>query len=457
MAVRVRTPNRGLAALMAEAQWGNGQLARSVNRAGLESGLTLGYDESAVSHWLRGTVPRRQVRPVVLEALSRRLGRPVSSQEAGFGRATGGAAGGAAGGATGGGAEPNPLSGAIDLGRADMDPSRRSVLAAGMYSAALLAPEYGELSARLEASHAGRTTHVGAGEVETVRTMTERIADILDELGGAHARPMAAAFLVNTVGPYLKASASGPVKADMLAAASDLVYLTGWMAMYEKAHGLGQQYYVQALKLAAAAQDYVTYCRTLRGMALQAANLGYGGKALQLADSAAEAAPASGPRLQAFLAGQQAHGAAMVKDRSQAFNRLRETEAALSRADSRRDAVGGYDESAYQFHTAHVLYELGDLPGSIKALRQSNRVRPDQERQGRVHANGLLAQRQLELGHVEAACASWHVFLDDYAFVSSARGDDHFQTMRTSIRPYRQTRAVRELDERARSVAGLKA
>ena len=446
MAVRTRTPNCGLAALMAEAHWGNGQLARAVNRAGVESGLALSYDESAVSHWLGGTVPRRQVRPVVLEALSRRLGRPVTSQEAGFGGA-------------GAAADPeaDAVSGTMDLGRADMDPSRRSVLAAGMYSAALMAPDYGELSGRLEASRTGRTTHIGAAEVATVRTMTERIADILDELGGAHARPMAAAFLVNTVGPYLKASASGPVKADMLAAASDLVYLTGWMAMYEKAHGLGQQYYVQALKLAAAAQDYVTYCRTLRGMALQAANLGYGGKALQLADSAAEAAPASGPRLQAFLAGQQAHGAAMVKDRSQAFNRLRETEAALSRADSRRDAVGGYDESAYQFHTAHVLYELGDLPGSIKALRQSNRVRPDQERQGRVHANGLLAQRQLELGHVEAACASWHVFLDDYAFVSSARGDDHFQTMRTSIRPYRQTRAVRELDERARSVAGLKA
>jgi len=446
MAVRTRTPNCGLAALMAEAHWGNGQLARAVNRAGVESGLALSYDESAVSHWLGGTVPRRQVRPVVLEALSRRLGRPVTSQEAGFG-----------GTAATADPEADAVSGTMDLGRADMDPSRRSVLAAGMYSAALMAPDYGELSGRLEASRAGRTTHIGAAEVATVRTMTERIADILDELGGAHARPMAAAFLVNTVGPYLKASASGPVKADMLAAASDLVYLTGWMAMYEKAHGLGQQYYVQALKLAAAAQDYVTYCRTLRGMALQAANLGYGSKALQLADSAAEAAPASGPRLQAFLAGQQAHGAAMVKDRSQAFNRLRETEAALSRADSRRDAVGGYDESAYQFHTAHVLYELGDLPGSIKALRQSNRVRPDQERQGRVHANGLLAQRQLELGHVEAACASWQVFLDDYAFVSSARGDDHFQTMRTSIRPYRQTRAVRELDERARAVAGLKA
>jgi hypothetical protein len=430
---------------MSEAGWGNGQLARAVNRAGLESGLDLNYDESAVSHWLTGTMPRRPARPVIVEALSRKLGRPVTSYEAGFGSRADALP------------EADAVAGVMDLGQADMDPSRRSVLAAGMYSAALMVPDYSELSGRLEASRTGRTTHIGAGEVTTVRTMTDRIADILDELGGAHARPMAAAFLVNTVGPYLKASATEQVKADMLAAASDLVYLTGWMAMYEKAHGLGQQYYVQALKLAAAAKDHVTYCRTLRGMALQASNLGYGSKALQLADSAAEAAPAAGPRLQAFLAGQQAHGAAMVKDRHQAFSRLHETETALSKADSRRDAVGGYDESAFQFHTAHVLYELGDLPGSIKALQQSNRVRPAQERQGRVHANGLLAQRQLELGHVEAACATWQTFLDDYAFVSSVRGDDHFQTMRTSLRPYRQNRAVRDLNERARTVAQQKA
>lgn len=429
---------------MAEAGWGNGQLVRAVNRAGLESGLDLTYDESAVSHWLTGTMPRPAARPVILEALSRKLGRPVTSYEAGFGNRTSTLP------------ATDAASGVMDLGQADMDPSRRSVLAAGMYSAALMVPDYSDLSGRLESSRTGRTTHIGAGEVNTVRTMTDRIADILDELGGAHARPMAAAFLVNTVGPYLKASAGEQVKSDMLAAASDLVYLTGWMAMYEKAHGLGQQYYVQALNLAAAAKDHVTYCRTLRGMALQASNLGYGTKALELADSAAEAAPAAGPRLQAFLAGQQAHGAAMVKDRRQAFIRLRETETALSKADSRRDAVGVYDESAYQFHTAHVLYELGDLPNSIKALQQSNRVRPTQERQGRVHANGLLAQRQLELGHVEAACATWQTFLDDYAFVSSARGDDHFQTMRTRLRSYRHNRAVRELDERARTVARQK-
>jgi hypothetical protein len=283
--------------------------------------------------------------------------------------------------------------------------------------------------------------------------MTERIADILDELGGGHARPMAAAFLVNTVTPYLQADSSEAVRKNMLAAASDLVYLTGWMAMYEKAHGLGQRYYMQALELAAAAEDHVTYCRTLRGMALQAANLKHARRALELADSAAEAAPKAGPRLTAFLTGQQAQGAALVGDKRQAFSRLVETESALSKADSRRDSIGGYDQAAYYFHVSSVLYAIGDLSGSIKAMKDSNRLRPPLEKQGRAHANGLLAQRQLEFGHLEASCATWGKFLDDYANLSSARADEHFDILRQGIRPYVKNPRAREIYDRAGELA----
>ncbi|MHA6762378.1 hypothetical protein [Streptacidiphilus sp. PAMC 29251] len=69
-------------------------------------------------------------------------------------------------------------------------------------------------------------------------------------------------------------------------------------------------------------------------------------------------------------------------------------------------------------------------------------------------AHGLVQQYYVQaIKLVEAACGTWQTFLDDYAFVSSVRGDDHFQTMRTSLRPYRQNRAVRDLDERVRTVA----
>ncbi|MDT0307416.1 hypothetical protein RM780_10620 [Streptomyces sp. DSM 44917] len=444
---RPRTPNASLGALLEQARWSRTQLALAVNRVGAEAGLELRYDQSAVSHWVGGTMPRAHVRPLVCEALSRRLNRPVTLREAGF----------AGPGCPGEGVDlAEEL---IDIGRQDMDPSRRGMVQAGMYSAALAVPVFAELAGRSAAVAAGRTARIGTGEVTGVRTMTERIAAICDELGGGNARPMAAAFLVNTVGPYLRASAADDVRKKMLSAAADLVYLTGWMAMYEREHGVGQRYYVKALELAAAAEDHVTFCRTLRGMSLQATSLGHGTLAQDLADSAAEAADASSPRLRAFLAGQQAGATAMAGDRRRAFVRLREAERALSRAESDAappSAVGGYDRCAYQFHLSSVLYETGDLPGSIDALQQSIRVQPPGERQSRMHAHAVLAGRQFELGHLDAACASWQHFLDDYQYVSTARGDGHLRTMRRRLAAWTRSAPVRELLGRARQVADLK-
>lgn len=446
MAQHSRTANTGLPVLLEQARWSRQQFASIINRLGAEAGIGLKYGQPAVSQWIAGHQPRAQVRGLIIEAFERKLGRPVTYAEAGLT-------------APSDREEADAVRDLVDLGRADMDPSRRRVIAAGVFSAALAIPLFPEL-ARADSPDPVRpgkaTTRVGQGQVDAVRSMTDRIADILDELGAGHARPMAAAFLVNTVGPWLKAEASAPVRRSMLAAASDLVYLTGWMAMYERQHRLGQDYYVSALKLAGEAEDHVTYCRTLRGMSLQASNLGYGRRALELADSAAEAAPAAGPRLVAFLRGQQAHGAAMVGDKRQAFTRLREAEDALGQADDRRESIGGYDRTAYLFHVAHVLNETKDVPGSVRTLKESIRVQPAHERQGRLHAYGLLAQRQLTIGHVEAACESWGRFLDEYEGLSSARGDEHFEVMTLRLKPHTTVRAVRELSNRARTVGELK-
>ncbi|WP_331717365.1 hypothetical protein [Streptomyces malaysiensis] len=166
-----------------------------MNAAGRELGLRLHYDKTSVSHWLAGSVPKPEARPAVTEALSRLLGRPVTCGEIGWPTGAGPAA------------DRDVVTGVIDLSRADMDPSRRGVLKTGMYAAALAVPRFEDLAdpaERADAVAAGRTVHIGRSDVETVRTMTDKVADILDQVGAGHARPMAAAFLVNTAGPYLQ-------------------------------------------------------------------------------------------------------------------------------------------------------------------------------------------------------------------------------------------------------------
>ncbi|MCE7080772.1 hypothetical protein [Streptomyces sp. ST2-7A] len=80
-----RMPNERLRCLLDEADWTQEALARSVNAIGSEIGCPLRYDRTAVAHWLAGTLPREPVPELAAEALSRRIGRPVTPEAAGFG------------------------------------------------------------------------------------------------------------------------------------------------------------------------------------------------------------------------------------------------------------------------------------------------------------------------------------------------------------------------------------
>ncbi|MCZ2523753.1 tetratricopeptide repeat protein [Streptomyces sp. NPDC059506] len=441
--VAVHGGNDRLASLVEETGWTYAQFARAVNRAGTEAGLALKYDESSVWHWLNGTVPRARVLPVVLEVLSRRLNRPVYPAAAGFRRTPAGSS-----------TAVDTVDGLAELGAADMDPSRRSVLgAAGLYSVALAVPGYPDAAERFDALRRNPRARIGQGEVDTVVAVTERISAIDDMFGGRHARPMAAAFLVNTIAPYLRADASEKVRRAMLSAAADHCYLTGYMAMDERADGLAQQYYLKALELAGGAEDHLAYCTTLRGMSVQAVDLGHGPHALRLADAASAASPEAGPRMRSFLAGQQAHAAAVTGDRSLALAKLAEAERAMEKAEARAKAFGSYDPSSLSYHTAQVRYALGDKKAAIAALEDSDRQRESAYRRGRVRHLGMLAERKLETGLLEEACSDWNRALDDYPHVQSGRCDDRFRAMLAAIRPHLKNRHARALYERARTTA----
>ena len=224
------------------------------------------------------------------------------------------------------------------------------------------------------------------------------------------------------------------------------------MAVDEGLHGLAQRYYLKALELAGAADDHLTYCTTLRGMSLQAVDLGHNAYALRLANAAAAASPGAGPRMRAFLAGQQAHSYAATGDRHNALMFIREAEAARDKAESRAAAFGSYDTSSLAYHVAQVQYGLGDRVGSVRNLKLSSKLRHSVYRRTRIRYDALLAERQLELGHLEAACATWSRVLDDYPLVQSGQADERIRSMKSLIRPYIRNRYAKELYERAQSL-----
>ncbi|MES9591553.1 MULTISPECIES: tetratricopeptide repeat protein [unclassified Streptomyces] len=435
-----KKPNSGLERLFRETGWTLRQCAQAINRVGTERGTPRQYRAPSVHQWLSGGVPREDARPLILEALARRLRRPVTYAEAGFPVPESGSEA----------APPGAVDAIIDLGRLDMDPSRRSVLGVALFSVALTVPQWPDVVGRMEAAQSGTRSRIGMSDVRTVSAMTEQLSSMDDQFGGRTARPLAAAFLVNTVAPFLRTDGPEDVRRAMMSAASDLCYLTGYMAVDEGLHGLAQRYYVKALELAGASEDHLTYCTTLRGMSVQAVDLGQGPVAMRLADAAAASSPQAGPRMRAFLVGQQAHAAAQIGDRRSALMYLQEAEVAMDKAESRGKAFGSYAPASLSYHTSQVRYEMGDVQGAVAAMQESDRLRQGIYRRTRVKERAILAERQLAVGHLEAACRTWGHALDDYPLVDSGRIDKRMTDMFHLIRPHIRNHDAQALYERAR-------
>ncbi|MFK4206452.1 tetratricopeptide repeat protein [Streptomyces sp. NPDC030920] len=435
-----KKPNSGLERLFRETGWTLRQCAQAINRVGTERGTPRQYRAPSVHQWLSGGVPREDARPLILEALARRLRRPVTYAEAGFPVPE----------AASEAAPPGAVDAIIDLGRLDMDPSRRSVLGVALFSVALTVPQWPDVVGRMEAAQSGTRSRIGMSDVRTVSAMTEQLSSMDDQFGGRTARPLAAAFLVNTVAPFLRTDGPEDVRRAMMSAASDLCYLTGYMAVDEGLHGLAQRYYVKALELAGASEDHLTYCTTLRGMSVQAVDLGQGPVAMRLADAAAASSPQAGPRMRAFLVGQQAHAAAQIGDRRSALMYLQEAEVAMDKAESRGKAFGSYAPASLSYHTSQVRYEMGDVQGAVAAMQESDRLRQSIYRRTRVKERAILAERQLAVGHLEAACRTWGLALDDYPLVDSGRIDKRMTDMFHLIRPHIRNHDAQALYERAR-------
>ncbi|MFJ2959046.1 tetratricopeptide repeat protein [Streptomyces sp. NPDC087270] len=440
-----RQPNEDLKRLYTATGWTLRRFAQEVNRIATERGTPTRYQPPSVHQWIDGHLPKAEIRPLILEALARRLQRPVTHAEAGFPAPIHDKA------------DASTVEGLLDLGRQDMDPSRRSIIGAGakLFSAALAIPGWQDVVGRMEAVQAGRTQRIGMPEVESVVAMTDRLSDLDGQFGGRYARPMAAAFLVNIVAPYMKADAPSEVRKEMMSAASFLCYLAGWMAVDEGSHGTAQRYYVKGLEFAGASDDHLTYCHILRGMSVQSVDLGHGPTAVNWANAASEASPTVGPRMTAFMAGQQAHSYAVAGERSNALRSIGETEAALNKAESQTGTFGGYNASTLAYHTAQVRHALGDVSGSVESLELYFRLRSSksESRRGDLRFGAMLAERQLGIGHLDAACATWMKVMDDYPSMNSDKVDKRVKEMFRLIRPHLKNPAARDLYERARLAA----
>lgn len=454
-----RDSNTRLAAVIARAGLSHSQVARAFVRVALEAGAQefAGVGRSHVSHWVGGSRPSGRAPSMLCEALSRCLGRLVTLDEIGL----------AIEAAPSLGApdwHADTLTVLADLGRVDMDVERRRLLGAAAYSVAALAlPNeqwWTQMASRGRARSTVEAHRVGRADIEAVRDMTSMFSQIDQRRGGGHARTTVVRYLTADVAGYLRGRfPDDQVRREMFTAASELAYLSGWMAFDNAEHATAQQFFTIAMKLAAEADDPPMAGHVLRAMAHQAVDLGHPRQALDLAAASMQGQryALATPRERALFGVVHARALAATDQKRAAAAALVHAEddlAAAKPGDEEPNRVFFFGEASLAHQTACTLRDTGDLPGAERQFRRSVRTRKAATFT-RTHAVtlGYLGAVQARQGSIEEACATWSRALDAMDGVRSGRTRQVAVDMRSVLSPFRQRgiRAVAELDARAAS------
>ncbi|MEU9331624.1 hypothetical protein AB0D49_00480 [Streptomyces sp. NPDC048290] len=241
-----RTPNVQLSALVAESGLTYEALAKAVRAVAAECGADLRTNKSNVEHWLGGSVPRGDTVRYLALALSRRLGRLLTTADLGLPSPA------EAGDDTIGlSLRGDPLDALLPMWRYELD--RRRFLTSSAYSvaaAALPLSHVQDITARTAAARAGYT--VGMAEVAAVRDMIRAFSEMDERHGGQHGRSALVTYLRDDVAPLCRARfRTDEARRQMLSAAGRGVHLLGWKSYDAGQQGLAQRYYLQSYALAA--------------------------------------------------------------------------------------------------------------------------------------------------------------------------------------------------------------
>ncbi|MFD6340231.1 hypothetical protein [Streptomyces sp. NPDC060131] len=439
-------PNARLARLLEEAGWNATQLAHAVSAVAFEHGHDLTVYRSTATRWLTGAHPRPPASAYILEALARRLGRPLAAADAGLTRAPARIPDWSW--------EENPVHHLAKLTHSQLDPSRGRFLGADVYSLTVLAvPGWEDLLARTTARRAGVMAgrRVGHTEVEAMKSMTAFFATSSGTFGGGHARTALTAYLADDVTPWLLAPAGEQVHRQLLTQAAQLTILLGNMCADDGNNALGQHYHRTAAHLAAEAEDPHTYTIAIRALASHALELGHQQPSLALTEQAAATATRhSSPLTQSFTQTQLALAHARAHDRPRALFALHNAEVLHSHADQNpSDPFDSYPIAALHYQRARTLTALGERQEADRAFHASLRARAPQARRARALTTALLAESQLLQGNLEESLTTWKRFLTDYPGLRSTRATASLTTMCQALRPYSSHPDVALLTEEA--------
>ncbi|KUO13213.1 regulator [Streptomyces sp. DSM 15324] len=484
-----RTPNRQLAALIAEAGFSNAGLARRVDQLGLEHGLDLRYDKTSVTRWLRGQQPRGTTPALIAEVFTRRLGRRLTAQDLGLDACAPVYAGLEFAGTpeeaieivgglwrkdSGSHAELRKIAftpaGLVVpsrdwlIGRADEKVARGAETVprvpvqsrpavpratAGKPGGPLLpaVPQIAVPRQRGQGAERGPGQRVTGGDISALRSVGELFRTLDDMYGGGHARQALVRYLEHECEPMLRGTYGEQTGRRLFGAAADLTRLAGWTSFDIAAHGLAQRYFVQSLRLAQAAGDRAYGSYVLVTMSRQAVYLGHGREAVQLARVAQQGIGGGAPPVvQALLHAVEARGHGVLGE-------VRAGTAALVRAERALEAARPgdevphwarcFDEGQLADEFGHCHRDLQQFRAAAQHAERSLQLRPAAYARSRLFSRVVLATARLGLGELDQACHLAAEAAVQAAEMRSVRALEYIRDFERRLEPYRDAAPAR--------------
>ncbi|MQY11127.1 sporulation protein [Streptomyces sp. RB5] len=481
-----RTPNRQLAALIAEAGFSNAGLARRVDQLGLEHGLDLRYDKTSVTRWLRGQQPRGTTPALIAEVFTRRLGRRLSAQDLGLDACAPVYAGleFAASPAeavdivaglwrkdTGSQAELRKIAftpaGLVVpsrdwlIGRPDERVARGEAVPqdgqARVPAQLRPVPPAPRRAPELASVDRVPGQRVSQGDIAALRSVGELFRALDHAYGGGHARQALVRYLEHETEPMLRGSYNETTGRRLFAAVADLTRLAGWTSYDIAAHGLAQRYFVQALRLAQASGDRAYGAYVLVTMSRQAVYLGHGREAVQLARVAQQGVGGGvPPAVQAMLHAAEARGHGVLGEVRACTASLARAERALETARPGDDVphwARYFDEAQLADEFGHCHRDMQQYRMSAQHAERSLQLRAPAFARSRLFCRVVLASARLGLGELDVACKLGAEAAQAAAEMRSARATEYVRDFERRLEPYRDAAPVRAYRDRAAALS----
>lgn len=365
-----KQPNTLLAGVMNEAGATNKGLARRVrllSEAG--GGEPVRCDHVSVKRWLEGTRPQPRTCLLIAHVLGELLGRKINLQEIGYADPGPADDGGSQADdvVTHGTEYPERTDTAVRLldTLADRDLADAPSVTGAQWSSQV-APQVitGYMFAEPAPLIVAETFEPvrGMAVAERIRDTTASLMRMDFQWGGGYVRRMLLQFFRDQVVPELRKTHPDRARREIFSAAAEVAQLLGWSAYDAGRHGAAMRYFVQGLKLAREAQDYMMGGRLLANLSHQANFLGNFSDAVKFARAAQSATFGHTTKnVEAMYVMHEARALANLGDRQGTAGAVHRAEHLFGQRDPAREPgwIGYYDAEELAGDASHCFRDLG--------------------------------------------------------------------------------------------------